>query len=1640
MSPLSEEIRQRAARWRNIRDNCPDLTVNADGSNTNETPLDQQDQKQQPQPKSRNTSELVISRSTKKRSSRLRYGDVMNSKMGESWHPQSDAQVTVHQKQTPNGKDTRATNRRNLFKKTNSVPDFGSQSSQSKLGSYLQNVPGATVNMPQGDEATQDESIEDSLRPFSEVRVPPHQLGPHTDKSGMGNTTPSSSRVPKSRLDDFLDALIFDARKSRIDAATTSVGSKPRRSSSSRASRSKKELYQDSGKSSGKVSSHAFGTVSGDRVSLTFVGGEDQQDQKRTALDPPQVISKKKSKDGSSTGLAESRRGKDPPGKVKRPGALGGFLDKGRARKHGRPTGAATVAGDQVARRLKARESDDDDNIADEKDSRWRQGSGNGCGDEDSNHNKNGKGGKERSILDAILSQRRSASRERRRLTAVAPVSSPGTLKRAYSMSVVGQGTVMGSDTIRTGDTDILSDIGLADSPPKTNQKKSGPQLGSFLDRRRQPHSRKSGANTVAGDRVAVRHTKSMGRSTKEVLRRLEADKKGETLRKASESPAGDKVGKKGRNPGWRPRRSRSNLGVESSSVAARLRLQQIESASEESDVILNSERIFERSADKSTDSNDSDEEEDGFDPHISTSQLDLEGFWDRKNSRVLRSRKPEAHSVSGRRTSRGKAGTRAPPNPGNRRGGRNMRYSDADVQSSVFGESWRRPRPKSQKSEDHAPDFDIIGSMLEPEEDGDIALANNGARRPRVGNNAEQGKSSATKPMSRRMMMKMQSLSSLGLDKGSSDAIETGGSLKNKAEKTKSNKKSPTAVFVGSEKQFDKGSRGRSSALAEEIYIREDGKKVRRVHRKAIDGEIITRPDGTKVRIRRKNRLSRGSSSEVQSKDDLANREPGQKSKSWLDQYLDGDDLPLASGHSRPGVGKSVSSSIGTGEVETADTKPLSLTKILRDSETADESKQQSLRPVRDNRDSGSDSGGEAPATPLSVKERREMFRKINSVPTMMAASPLVTLYDKKPNDQKDRIRRALDAPDSPRKDKAAAESDPVAKRGKGSPTRRKKALSVQGGNVSLSLLDLYDKRGAKDPVKPVSAVFGNVAEQVAPSGTKCLNLDENVKRMQSAIPTKNGDRKRDDDNKRQLLQNSSKLRKVQSLSNLGHRQYDMADRQMLVERLKTLSNDARLTPLRSRPKVGQGETADTNDSKKAVRSASRERAGADARRTEALTPNTLRRLRKVSSHSDISSITRQSSQSQAEVSKALQLARWKSPAEKTIETAVKSPRRRLSNDSSAGSLERNILAKAGIPSIDLEADVSPGAEISPSRPSSARTNGSAVTAPPSSLRTLNSASTPTPPASARALNSETGSKKELPPGLPMRKQSLHPAEANVVTDGSPDPSDKGQPPLAPRKKNANPPTSSAPSISAGAKASPSDRAPAKDKREDTRPSLLTLGPPQSPFRRSLARWSSVPKDLGSTVNSNSLTKDDVKDATKFSDEKGSQLKKSKASSSIEKTDDASSKSRGSGAQFPAPGSHLLVYDDASTVCSDITDCWTNEVISNRLAAETRRRAAGHNRRATYDLGSIINEEAGVEGSSRLERSPLQDNRWESASKLTKEVNESLPHPKRPADDSAPKEDVSSRFGWLKKLSFPRVKSDGRSDEGALLGDQSNA
>ena len=79
------------------------------------------------------------------------------------------------------------------------------------------------------------------------------------------------------------------------------------------------------------------------------------------------------------------------------------------------------------------------------------------------------------------------------------------------------------------------------------------------------------------------------------------------------------------------------------------------------------------------------------------------------------------------------------------------------------------------------------------------------------------------------------------------------------------------------------------------------------------------------------------------------------------------------------------------------------------------------------------------------------------------------------------------------------------------------------------------------------------------------------------------------------------------------------------------------------------------------------------------------------------------------------------------------------------------------------------------------------------------------------------------------------------------------------------------------------------------------------------------------------------------------------------------------------------------------------------------------------------------MEGSARLERSPLQGNRWESASKLSKEVNESLPHPKRPTDDTAPKEDASSRFGWLKKLSFPRVKSDGRSDEGALLDDQSN-
>ena len=67
--------------------------------------------------------------------------------------------------------------------------------------------------------------------------------------------------------------------------------------------------------------------------------------------------------------------------------------------------------------------------------------------------------------------------------------------------------------------------------------------------------------------------------------------------------------------------------------------------------------------------------------------------------------------------------------------------------------------------------------------------------------------------------------------------------------------------------------------------------------------------------------------------------------------------------------------------------------------------------------------------------------------------------------------------------------------------------------------------------------------------------------------------------------------------------------------------------------------------------------------------------------------------------------------------------------------------------------------------------------------------------------------------------------------------------------------------------------------------------------------------------------------------------------------------------------------------------------------------------------------------------------NRWESASKLSKDANESLPTPRRPTDDTASKEeeDAAKRFGWLKKLSFPRGKSDGRSDEGALLDDKSH-
>jgi hypothetical protein len=128
-------------------------------------------------------------------------------------------------------------------------------------------------------------------------------------------------------------------------------------------------------------------------------------------------------------------------------------------------------------------------------------------------------------------------------------------------------------------------------------------------------------------------------------------------------------------------------------------------------------------------------------------------------------------------------------------------------------------------------------------------------------------------------------------------------------------------------------------------------------------------------------------------------------------------------------------------------------------------------------------------------------------------------------------------------------------------------------------------------------------------------------------------------------------------------------------------------------------------------------------------------------------------------------------------------------------------------------------------------------------------------------------------------------------------------------------------------------------------------------------------------------------------------------------------------------PGS-VLDLEDNDTVCSELTDSWSTDVIRNWLQAQASR----HGRKASLDLDSILKEE-GIDvlnnsweglsfttpheqnGPTVDDESVLhQSKRWESSPGL---VQQGVPRPGRPCELEIPKstkvQESSDRFGWLK-------------------------
>ena len=189
---------------------------------------------------------------------------------------------------------------------------------------------------------------------------------------------------------------------------------------------------------------------------------------------------------------------------------------------------------------------------------------------------------------------------------------------------------------------------------------------------------------------------------------------------------------------------------------------------------------------------------------------------------------------------------------------------------------------------------------------------------------------------------------------------------------------------------------------------------------------------------------------------------------------------------------------------------------------------------------------------------------------------------------------------------------------------------------------------------------------------------------------------------------------------------------------------------------------------------------------------------------------------------------------------------------------------------------------------------------------------------------------------------------------------------------------------------------------------------PSRSALQSEACRWSSVPRNLGSAVGTRMKHQGSRNPRSK-------QNRKALNPSEIK------------------PGS-VLELEDNDTVCSELTDNWSADVIRDWLQGQARQ----HGRKASLDLDSILQEKGidmfnnsweGLSFTPHEQNAPVVDDesvlhqskRWESSPGL---VQQGVPRPERPSEPEIPKstkvQESSDRFGWLKKFPFraPRPNS----------------